>query len=154
MFPLWLSSNEPNPCMRMQVLSLTLLSGLKIQHCYELGCRLQMWLNLVLLWLWCRPAAATLIWPLAWELPYAVGAAFKKKSWFHLNIFTSGQKHPESRHTTEYFRATKKLCYRNIFINSRCIVKRKKLKTVCSHWRKARILIWNHLPRKRPRKIL
>ena len=24
----------------------------------------------VLLWLWCRLAAAALIWPLAWELPY------------------------------------------------------------------------------------
>ena len=31
-----------------------------------------------LLWLWCRPAAAALIRPLAWELPYAVGAALKK----------------------------------------------------------------------------
>ena len=28
-----------------------------------------------LLWLWCRPAAVTLIQPLAWETPYAVGAA-------------------------------------------------------------------------------
>ena len=28
----------------------------------------------VLLWLWCRPAAAAPIWPLAWELPYAAGA--------------------------------------------------------------------------------
>jgi len=32
-----------------------------------------------LLWLWCRPAAATLIQPLAWELPYAAGVALKKK---------------------------------------------------------------------------
>ena len=30
-------------------------------------------------WLWCRPAAAAPIQPLAWELPYAVGAALKKK---------------------------------------------------------------------------
>ena len=29
----------------------------------------------VLLWLWCRPAAVTLIKPLAWEPPYATGAA-------------------------------------------------------------------------------
>ena len=29
----------------------------------------------MLLWLWFRPAAAALIWPLAWELPYATGAA-------------------------------------------------------------------------------
>ena len=32
-----------------------------------------------LLWLWCRPAAAAPIPPLAWEPPYAVGAALKKK---------------------------------------------------------------------------
>ena len=28
-----------------------------------------------LLWLWCRPVATALIQPLAWEPPYAVGAA-------------------------------------------------------------------------------
>ena len=32
----------------------------------------------VLLWLWCRPAATAPIRPLAWELPYAMGAALKK----------------------------------------------------------------------------
>ena len=36
-------------------------------------------LDPVLLWLWCRPAAAALIQPLAWELPYAVGAVMKRK---------------------------------------------------------------------------
>ena len=36
-------------------------------------------LDLALLWLWCRPAAAALIQPLAWELPYAVGAALKSR---------------------------------------------------------------------------
>ena len=30
-----------------------------------------------LLWLWCRLAAAALIQPLAWALPYAVGVALK-----------------------------------------------------------------------------
>ena len=33
----------------------------------------------VLLWLWLWPAAAALIQPLAWKLPYALGAALKKK---------------------------------------------------------------------------
>ena len=33
-----------------------------------------------LLWLWCRPAAAALVRPLAWELPYTSGVALKKKS--------------------------------------------------------------------------
>ena len=31
-----------------------------------------------LLWLWCRPAATSLIKPLAWELPYAMGVALEK----------------------------------------------------------------------------
>ena len=35
-------------------------------------------LDLVLLWLWCRPAATALIIPLAWEHPYAAGVALKK----------------------------------------------------------------------------
>ena len=30
-----------------------------------------------LLWLWCRPAAVAPIQPLAWEPPYASGAALK-----------------------------------------------------------------------------
>ena len=32
-----------------------------------------------LLWLWCRLAAVAQIRPLAWELPYASGAALKSK---------------------------------------------------------------------------
>ena len=36
--------------------------------------------DLALLWLWCRLAAVALIRPLAWEPPYAVGAALKKKN--------------------------------------------------------------------------
>ena len=34
--------------------------------------------DLVLLWLWCRPANTALIQPLAWEPPYAANAALKK----------------------------------------------------------------------------
>ena len=49
----------------MQVQSLVLLSGLKIWHCHEL---------------WCRLAAVALIGPLAWESPYAIGAALKKQN--------------------------------------------------------------------------
>ena len=36
-------------------------------------------LDLVLLWLWYRPAAVAPIGPLAWESPYASGAAQKRK---------------------------------------------------------------------------
>ena len=35
--------------------------------------------DLVLLWLWCRPAAAALIGPLVWELPCAMVWPLKKK---------------------------------------------------------------------------
>ena len=42
------------------------------------GCR--RYLDLALLWLWCRPAATALIRPLAWEPPFAMGAALKDKS--------------------------------------------------------------------------
>ena len=30
-----------------------------------------------LLWLWCRPAPTALVRPLAWEPPYAIGAALE-----------------------------------------------------------------------------
>ena len=63
--------------MRLRVQSLALLSGLRIRRCRELWCRLQTHLGLdpVLLWLWRRPVATALIGPLAWEPPYATGAA-------------------------------------------------------------------------------
>ena len=35
--------------------------------------------DLALLWLWCRPAATAPIRSLAWEPPYAVGAALKRQ---------------------------------------------------------------------------
>mgnify|MGYP007113924879 CR=1 FL=1 len=31
-------------------------------------------------WLWCRLGATALIGPLAWELPYAMGAALKRQN--------------------------------------------------------------------------
>ena len=43
------------------------------------ACRRGLNLALLLLWLWHRPAAMAPIGPLAWELPYAVGAALKSK---------------------------------------------------------------------------
>ena len=35
--------------------------------------------DLALLWLWCRPAATASVQPLAWEPPYAAGAALKRQ---------------------------------------------------------------------------
>ena len=66
--------------MRMQVWSLAFLSGLRIQCCCELWCRSQTGLDPMLLWLWCRPAAAGPIQLLAWEFPYASSVALKSKN--------------------------------------------------------------------------
>jgi len=60
--------------MRMRVRSLSLLSGLGIQHCHELWCRLQMQLGSQV-----RLAAAVLTQPLVWELLYAAHVALKSK---------------------------------------------------------------------------
>ena len=48
----------------------------------SVGCRYHP--DPMLLWFWCRPAAADLIRPLAWELPNAVGAALTIKKKFFL----------------------------------------------------------------------
>jgi len=62
----------------LQVQSLTLLSGLSIQHCHELWCKSQTWLRsrVALALAWARATAR--IRPLAWEPPYAVGEALEK----------------------------------------------------------------------------
>ena len=48
-----------------------------------------------LLWLWCRPAATAPIRPLAWEPPYAAGAALKRQKTFeqtlHKRRYMNGQ---------------------------------------------------------------
>ena len=55
------------------------LSGLRMWHCRKLRHSHRHSSDLILLWLWCRPTAAAPIQPLAWELPYAIGAALKRK---------------------------------------------------------------------------
>ena len=44
-------------------------------------------LDLAWLWLWHRPTAAAPIRPLAWELPYAAGAALKKKKKSSMGLY-------------------------------------------------------------------
>lgn len=56
-------------------------------------------------------------------------------SQLYLNIVTVGQKLPDSRCTTQYFRTTK-LCYRGVFMNSRCTVKRKEFKNTMFPFKK------------------
>ena len=68
--------------MIMSVTSLALLiqwvKGSDIALSCGVGCRCS--LDLVLLWLWHRSAAAALIRHLAWKLPYALGSVLKKKN--------------------------------------------------------------------------
>ena len=54
--------------------------------------------NLALLWLWHRLAAIALIPPLAWEFPYAIGAALKKKKKGpeHTILYQSACHHPRN----------------------------------------------------------
>ena len=66
--------------VRMQVRSLALLDGLRIQCSASHGVGLRHGSDLALLWLWSRIASVVQIRPpLGWELPYASGVALKKK---------------------------------------------------------------------------
>ena len=74
--------------MRKEVRFLALLSGLRI--CVALNCGVGHRLGLdpqdpLLLWLWCRPAAAALIQPLAWESSYGAGVALKTTTTKRIN---------------------------------------------------------------------
>ena len=65
--------------MMMQVQSLASIGGLRIRCCHKLWCRSKTGgSDPELLWLWCRLVATAPIQPLAWEPPYATGAALKK----------------------------------------------------------------------------
>ena len=69
-------------------LILGLAHWVKDPECWEpvgVGCRLSS--DPLLLWLWCRPAATAWIQLLAWECPYAVDVALKrkKKKKYHFN---------------------------------------------------------------------
>ena len=71
---------NPPVSMRMRVRSLASISALRIPHSIVVSCGVahRCSSDLMLLWLWYRLAAAALIRPLAWEYPYAVGAALKE----------------------------------------------------------------------------
>ena len=81
----------------------------------------------VLLWLWCRLAAAALIQPIAWEPPYATSAALKKKK----KGYT---------HTHEYDSAIKKneiMPFAQTWVDLEIIiiseVRQRKTNTACYH---------------------
>ena len=64
----------------MQVPSLVLLSGLRIQVAVSCGVGPRRGSDPGLLWLWRRLAAEALIRPLARDRPHAMGAALKSKT--------------------------------------------------------------------------
>ena len=79
-FPLWLPLRTQQVSTKMWVRSLAFSVhwGSGVAANYGIGCR---WgSELVLLWLWCRPAATALIPPLALELPYAADMSLKRKT--------------------------------------------------------------------------
>ena len=61
--------------MRLQVRSLALLSGLGSSVDVSCGVDRRCGSDPALLWLWRRPVVTAPIQPLAWESPYAAGAA-------------------------------------------------------------------------------
>ena len=65
--------------MRLWVRSLALLIGLTIQCCRGLRLGRRRGSDPELLWLWRRLVATAPIRPLAWEPPYAVGAALERQ---------------------------------------------------------------------------
>ena len=61
-------------------------------------------LDLALLCLWCRPAAAAPIGPLAWEPPYAAGVALKKSKKKPKNKQTKKPKQQQQQQKTPNLR--------------------------------------------------
>ena len=113
--------------MRMWVRSLASFSGLRIWCCHKLPTRSKMELGSGVVWLWRRLAAAALIQPLAWELPYATGAALKtappkknphiSKGFFLLFASAASAMKPLSSDGVPY--QAVKICGRNPHVSTR-----------------------------------
>ena len=86
---------ETNPTSNHEVVGSIpgLAQWVRILGCHELWCRLQTWLRSQVVVLVVRRSAVTLIGPLAWESPYAVGAALesqkKKLFWRFIHVLFS-----------------------------------------------------------------
>ena len=60
--------------------------------------------DLVLLWLWCRPAAIAPIQPLAWETPYVIDAALKRQKRKEKKFQLAGRGEEHDSHSMCYMR--------------------------------------------------
>ena len=96
--PSWLSGlRTPLVSTRMRVWSLASLGGLRIRRCRELWCRLQTWFRshiaiavaVAVAVAVVQAGSCSSVLTLAWELPYAAGAAIKKKKERNCVIVTS-----------------------------------------------------------------
>ena len=58
--------------------------------------------DLALLWLWCRPMAMAAIQPLAWEPPYALGAALKDQKQTNKQTNKQTKKPHQTHRNSEY----------------------------------------------------
>ena len=77
---------------------------------------------LLLLWLWCRSAAAAPIRPLDWELPYATGVALKrKKNVWDFSLIRELQQ--EVLEFLAYYKNQSICCRRTEFLRNTAVVK-------------------------------
>ena len=67
-----------------------MLSGVRISIAMSCGVGYRCGSDLALLWLWHRPTSRAPIGPLAWEPPYAVGAALKREKKNSQNVRANG----------------------------------------------------------------
>ena len=97
--------------MRMLIPSLASLSRSRIQLAVSCDVGSRGGSDPKLLWLlWSRLAAAALIWPLAWELAYAAGAALKETNKPKERERQRKDKHPSSNRREE-----SDICHQNCF---------------------------------------
>ena len=89
---IWLAS------MRMWVSSLAPFSAIRIQCCWSCGVGCRRGLDPMLLWLWCRLTAATLIWSLETSICHKCGPKMQKKK-KKKKVLKEGRKKGSERNT-------------------------------------------------------
>ena len=85
----------------MQIQSLALLIGLRIQVAVSCDVGHRHGLNPSLLWLWHRPTCIAPIQPLAWELPYVTSVDLKRTKKTKTKTTPKNQKNPKKNQTNK-----------------------------------------------------